>query len=284
MMDEIFRQHGKDLYTQLKACAGASIGSIFALYTVLGVRGKRLYKDVMSQDTQHVLTEMNIDSLTSMYGLNDGMYMRRQIRNILETYAENADITFQELYQFTGKMFTCSITNVSAGQTEYHNYINTPEYPVYLSVTASMSIPFIFAPVIINGDYFIDGAITDNIPFNGFPIDKSIIFSLDGNLPNITGLQSYSLRIALIGFRMYLQQRLSHLPNELRNRCIRLRVDELTSLSFNADIETKKQVIFHGIRVIGRLLFPELFVEECVNVIKRSLVLALRTPEVESTE
>ena len=55
--------------------------------------------------------------------------------------------------------FYAALTNFNTGKIEYFN-----SGPVLETVIASSSIPVMFEPVLINGEYYIDGGLLDNLP------------------------------------------------------------------------------------------------------------------------
>jgi predicted acylesterase/phospholipase RssA len=270
-LDEAFRKRNKNLYKQLKGCSGCSVGALFALWTVLGVRGQQLFREVLYTDIGHVMEDLSIDNLMEMYGLNNTLRIRQQIFDILERHTGLGDITFKKLHDMTGKHYVCSLTNVSSGKVEYHSYLTTPNNKVMDSVVASMSIPMLFAPTIINGDYYVDGGVLDNLPFSVFPPEESLIFALGGNLPDITDVKSFIFRIAMLGLASSDLARVNSLPTELRNRVLTLRVTDISPISFHIDYETKRRVMVMGTKIVGRFLYPQLLLQDCMKMLTRVL-------------
>ena len=270
-LDEAFRKRNKNLHRQLKGCSGCSVGALFALWTVLGVRGQQLFREVLYTNIGHVMNDLSIDNLMEMYGLNNTLRIRQQIFDILERHTGQGDITFKKLYDLTGKRYVCSLTNVSSGKVEYHSYLTTPNNKVMDSVVASMSIPMLFAPTIINGDYYVDGGVLDNLPFSVFPPEESLIFALGGNLPDITDVKSFIFRIAMLGLASSDLARVNSLPPNLRDRVLPLRVTDISPISFHIDFETKRRVMVMGTKIVGRFLYPQLLVQDCMKMLTRVL-------------
>jgi NTE family protein len=104
------------------------------------------------------------------------------IRNIIAKPANQ--ITFYELFDLTGVDLLIVGTNLSAHSGTYFSVGHTPDFPVVDEVTLSMSMPFLFKPVLVNtlvdadhgaDDYttsynglYVDGGMAQNFPLHAF--------------------------------------------------------------------------------------------------------------------
>ena len=92
--------------------------------------------------------------------------------NIVDTdYAYNRvprtlDVFDDETYRASGVPFYAVVTNVETGEPEYIKVDSVFEQMDVLRASGSM--PFVSRPVEINGKKYLDGAITDSIPFAKF--------------------------------------------------------------------------------------------------------------------
>jgi predicted acylesterase/phospholipase RssA len=94
------------------------------------------------------------------------------------------EITFKDLFDLTGVDLLFTGTNVSKHRSGFFSVGYTPDFPVIDAVTISMSIPFVFKPVIVdrdvrlgseNEDYnesykglWVDGGILNNFPLHAY--------------------------------------------------------------------------------------------------------------------
>ena len=78
------------------------------------------------------------------------------------------DITFIELSKLTGVNVYVSTTKINDGCNFFFNVNDTPNISVLDAVAASMCIPLISKPVKIDDNYYVDGCITNNLPFDIF--------------------------------------------------------------------------------------------------------------------
>ena len=61
-----------------------------------------------------------------------------------------------------------STTRINDGSNIIFNVNDTPNVSIISAVAASMCIPFLSKPIIIDGYYYIDGFLTDNFPHEVF--------------------------------------------------------------------------------------------------------------------
>lgn len=69
---------------------------------------------------------------------------------------------YDAYYSFCGEVYAC-VTNIRTGKAEYLRV--TGENREWREVVASCSLPLLFKPVCINGEYYMDGGIANPVPF-----------------------------------------------------------------------------------------------------------------------
>lgn len=107
--------------------------------------------------------------------LNDKRYMgMRHLLNPKKRSYYNVGFVFDEIpnklmrfdkeaYDNSGCRVVAALTNIKTGKCEYHDV--TSEDSTWKTVVASCALPLMFQPVEINGQLYMDGGITDSIPF-----------------------------------------------------------------------------------------------------------------------
>ncbi len=107
--------------------------------------------------------------------LNDKRYMgMRHLLNPKKRSYYNVQFVFDEIpnklllfdkeaYDNSGCRVVAALTNLKTGKPEYHDV--TSEDSTWKTVVASCALPIMFRPVEINGQLYMDGGITDSIPF-----------------------------------------------------------------------------------------------------------------------
>ncbi|CAI9715823.1 NHL repeat-containing 2-like [Octopus vulgaris] len=105
-------------------------------------------------------------------GRNSGRKFLEWFGNILRIKFGNADITFSQLYDQTGKELCIVVMNLSRRCEEYFHVKTTPDAVIRRAVLMTISFPGMFQPVKYHVDgqesYYLDGGIICNYPINCF--------------------------------------------------------------------------------------------------------------------
>ena len=156
--------------------------------------------------------------------LNDKRYMgMRHWLNPKKRSYYNVDFVFDELpnklvpfdseaYDSSGCIVEAALTNIETGKCEYHTV--TSEDRKWKKVVASCALPLLFQPVEIDGNLYLDGGITNSIPYQR-AIDKGC----DKVVVIITRERSYvKEEEAALGISGFLYRKYSNFKNALKNR------------------------------------------------------------------
>jgi predicted acylesterase/phospholipase RssA len=259
-LDSAFFKKKRNLYTQLEGISGTSIGALFGLFIVLGFRGQKLIKEVMNINIVDVLKQPNFQSLIDLYGMCSTSMLHKVVFELLERHLGKGDLTFEELFQMTNKHYVCNVTNVHTGLPEYHSHLSSPHFKVYESVVASMCVPFMFSPCIINGQCYIDGGLTDNCPFIIFPLQETLIINLSSIIHNadLSNFQMYIMRIIGNVFALFERRLFNSIPIEEQKRVLRIYIQHITPLDPTLNFETKFDLMRLGVTETEKFLNPEL--------------------------
>jgi len=182
----------ENMIENIKYIGGTSIGSFFAF--VLGMKipldyvEEEILKIIHSCVNEHYIS-INKKSLSNMF-LCNGMYKADFSTGLLKRFLKKEydveDITFLEYIKRTGKNIYISCTNISTSRNVVFSAETHPNLSVLTVVEASMTIPFIFEPTQINGEYYVDGGISnDLIVFDNINKDQYLGVILCANFDNI---------------------------------------------------------------------------------------------------
>ena len=83
--------------------------------------------------------------------------------------------------------FYVGVTNLNTGQLECHC-----DGPLHELVAASCGIPFLFRPVVINGDQYVDGGVIENMPVK--PLLNKADFIIGSNLMPYENLKAADVK------------------------------------------------------------------------------------------
>jgi NTE family protein len=172
----------------IRDVSATSMGAFFALAFALKIPIERLEKMILELSHDEKLIKIKPSSFINIinnYGLCsfiDYLYIFRNY--LLDVYQQN-DITFLELSKKTGINIYISTTRVDNGSNVIFNVNDTPNISVLSAIAASMCIPLISEPIIIDGYYYVDGYLSNNFPYEVFNnVNKNNILAIAANVEN----------------------------------------------------------------------------------------------------
>lgn len=179
----------------IRNVSGTSMGAFFVMAFALKIPIERLEKIIYKVCSDPKLTKINGEAFLNIidtYGLGSSLNYFDDIREFIkETYHQD-DLTFIELSKKTGVNLFVSATRVNDGSNVIFNVNDTPDISIIDAVAASMCVPFLSKPILIDGYYYIDGYLTNNFPIDCFEdVNKDNILgvalnvSSDYNTPSI---------------------------------------------------------------------------------------------------
>jgi predicted acylesterase/phospholipase RssA len=135
---------------------------------IIGYSHSHIYDKVKDMKFSEYIpiTADSLLNLMRVKGVNSCSNIVRFLKDALLDKTGNEDITFRELYERFGIAFKVGATNLTTTRFELLDHTNHPDLPVYLAVKASITIPFVFEPVIIGEYLYCDGGLCDNLPID----------------------------------------------------------------------------------------------------------------------
>ena len=155
-----------NIISQIKTITGSSAGAIFGTFFAIGYKSAELETQVKTIVFKNYM-KINAESLLNFprnKGFESGRLLMEYIKDRIRDKTNNPDITFFQLYEQYQIALQIGTTNLTTYKFEIFNHINTPDIPVYLAIRASIAIPFVFEPIIINGNLYCDGGLIENLP------------------------------------------------------------------------------------------------------------------------
>ena len=156
--------------------------------------------------------------------LGDKRYMgMRHLLNPKKRSYYNVDFVFDEIpnklllfdkeaYDNSGCRVVAALTNLETGKCEYHDV--TSDDKKWKTVVASCALPIMFQPVEIGGKLYMDGGITDSIPFQ-----RAIDEGCEKIVVIITRERSYIKEVEpAIGISSFLYRKYPNFKKALENR------------------------------------------------------------------
>jgi NTE family protein len=261
----------KELYedqtiNKIKCFAGSSIGAIVALILSIRCQYDRLSELILNlnlsefKDRSWIIPD--IARFFNNFGFYKGDKLLSFIQDILKQNADNANITFKEIYDKYETKLVITGTNLSKGNVSYFSYEHTPDMSVALACRISASVPYFFQSVLYNKDYYVDGGILNNYPINVFDhesqqpnmktlglklISEADINMEKGNMAPITNLKNFSQNLIN---SVQSQSLKIYVKSDDWKRTVPIYTGNLSFLNFNLTNEEKLFLVNEGSKAI----------------------------------
>lgn len=154
----------ENMIRNIKHIVGTSIGAYFGM-----IIGLKIPIDFMEEEIGNIIANfsdhMTVDhrNLSNLFDKN-GIFTFEAffvpILSYMKKEFDADDITFVEFAKKTGVNLYVNATNLNNAQRVTFSTDNTPNASVISAVKASMSVPFLYQPVLIDGEYFMDSIIS----------------------------------------------------------------------------------------------------------------------------
>ena len=249
--------------------AGTSAGSIIAALLAVGYTIEQIREIMMDLDFNKIYDDKlgivrDSYSLITDLGIASGQYLYDLIGELIKQKLGNVDYTLKELYDNFNIKLCIVGSNITDDQPIYFSH-NINNIPIRQAVRISISIPYMFEPVVFDDKWCVDGGIFDNYPIHVF----------DGDIPGdnyhnvlppnpcvlglkligqsdpviINNLYSYSRRLVDCYLNMS-NKRLMSSHNYVRT--IPIVTDNLSIFNFNISNEDKLKLIISGSECIEK--------------------------------
>lgn len=155
----------------IKNVAGTSMGAFFSLAFALKIPIEELEKIVMKTINNKNITVIPTNKFIDIFmnlGFNDSKLYLKEFQDYVKNKYNMDDMTFMDLSKLTGVNIYVSTTKINDGSNFIFNVDDTPNISVFDAIAASMCIPILSKPVRINDAYYVDGCISNNLPYNVF--------------------------------------------------------------------------------------------------------------------
>ena len=164
----------------LKGLIGTSGGSILCLCLVLGMEVSKI-EETLSEplsSLRSIAPCVDVGLLYSSFGMETGEAFRSYCREIIRSSGIQEDVTLSSLHKLTKKDFVCVTTNLTQSRVEYLSHLTTPHLKVVDAVYMSCCVPILFTPFEWEGSLYVDGVLSDNLPFHHFPKEKTFVLGM----------------------------------------------------------------------------------------------------------
>lgn len=154
----------------IKSIYGCSIGSYIAIILSLNYEWELLNDYFIKRPWNKINSLNSISFIDAFYqlGLFDEKIITEMINPLLTAKDLSISITLKELYEYNNidiHLYSTNINTPCFTKVDISHKTH-PELSVVNALSMSMAYPFIFKPVFIGEDCFIDGGLLNNYPVN----------------------------------------------------------------------------------------------------------------------
>jgi len=228
-----------------------SIGSVIGTLLAVGLTPDDIWEN-LSVVTHDVLQYADIDKFFDTFGMDSGEYFMAEMIDILMRFKVSPTITLAQVKELYGKRVIITATNVSKLETTYFTPETHGDMRVTDAIRISISIPFLFSAVKIDGDIYADGGIMDNYPIQYCiydflernkqvqkeEVDKYILGSfIDSMNPKtIANIEDYTFNV----FACCLKRTFAYRSND---KCtIYVQLQKTSAVDFDIGLDKRKQM------------------------------------------
>ena len=154
-----------DMLKELKEVAGTSFGSAVAVIVALKIpleTVEKMFFDYSHDDHMKTIRATNTIKAVSSLGMDSTAKYTDMIKQYFNDVYGDPDLTFIEIAKRTGIQLHINALCVNTQKEMVFSSYKTPNTPVIPVLNASMAIPIITQPVMIDGYLYCDGAGMNN--------------------------------------------------------------------------------------------------------------------------
>tara|TARA_B110000046_G_scaffold124909_1_gene131391 strand:+ start:1353 stop:2177 length:825 start_codon:yes stop_codon:yes gene_type:complete len=183
----------KLFHARLQGVAGSSSGSVAALGVCVDCDFCTLTKESLSFGITDAAPDLSVANLFERFGLDSGTTLRQAIICSMESMGLSQKMTFHGLHKLTSKEFVVVATNLNSRTATYFSHKTFPHLPILDALHMSMAVPVVFEPVSFGGSMYVDGGMTQNVPFRAFPDEKPLLLYMDtSSSSKLVSLREYA--------------------------------------------------------------------------------------------
>jgi NTE family protein len=243
-----------NLLNNIKCYFGVSAGAILTTMLALDYTIDEIKEFFINFDLLKIIGEYDITNFINNYGfsLGESRDIIAQSIIVYKLGEENKDYTFKQLYDDKKKELNIFSTCVEDKTLWKFSHNSNENVPIWKATASSCNIPFIFTPIQINNNTFIDGAIINSYPINYIndnEINDTIGLFIDNNIINIDYLDNIpNLKYYLETLFLYIISKNYHLSKNTIKICVPEKYKNYT-YKFNISNEDKNILIDIGYNI-----------------------------------
>jgi predicted acylesterase/phospholipase RssA len=244
---------------RLRRVVGVSAGAMLALCIALRCSADEIEALMQALlDSEYLHLDLSCLLSKEHKSIADPRLLTSFVTDLLVKRLGTAELTLAELRARTDVDLSVYAFDLSSQTTVCLNAERTPHVPVVKAVYASMALPLVFPPVVLeDGHILVDGGVGDNCPVSDASPETTLAFrfssqhhALIGPLPAVP-LVTYAVSIihALLNTSNKLQAAL--ISPEHRRRCITIDIGHIRVFEASLPASRRNQMMEVGARAVA---------------------------------
>lgn len=156
----------------VRAIAGTSAGALVGAMIAARLTPADMRALVHASDLEHVLRtarDLPLRGMLHCRAVSSGASTDAALAAFVgRLCAGNAAATLQDFARQTRVDFHVVVTNLRTGNAEFWSAANKPHVPLAHALRCSVAVPMMLPPFVVDGDAFVDGGVTCNVPIHLF--------------------------------------------------------------------------------------------------------------------
>jgi predicted acylesterase/phospholipase RssA len=136
---------------------GSSAGAVLATLLAMGITPHDAFVGYVVPFKYR--RSIRLDMLGTLFGIETSGSLDSFLAGVVDR-----DVTFRDVYEEHGTVLSIIGTNISKATSVIFDAVRTPDMSVFEALRISCSVPILFPAVRVDGEYFVDGAVSDPFP------------------------------------------------------------------------------------------------------------------------
>ena len=142
---------------------GCSVGSILCFLLSINYSVEEIEKIFLKLNVDNLLNDFNINLFIKYKCVYNNYKIVNYIKELISNKGINNNITLKEHYEMFNKKICFVVSNITTNKCEYITHKNYPNLKLWKAILMSISIPIIFPSVKYNDNFYVDGALYDQL-------------------------------------------------------------------------------------------------------------------------
>lgn len=243
----------KNIHTYI----GTSSGLIICYLLSIGYTPIEIMVYICTHQLLEKMHNFNIVSMMNGTGACSFSYIQEQLEKMTITKIGFLP-TLKDIKIKFEKTLICVTHNLTLNQTEYLSYENNPDLPCIIALKMSSNLPFVFENFKYNGNFYVDGGISDNFAIDiGDKLGKKILgITIDIEEENFNSnsnmnILEYIYKLMFIPITQSTEYKIKLASS--RCKIFKLKYSDIKFFNFNINSKAKLEMFSSGYSQIKQI-------------------------------